>query len=358
MANYVKKVTRIGKTARIVFATWNNIVISFIFDTVKGVPVIKDSKKRKEIDTNKTGWKDLIEHIALVMMNPKLIQSENLYSEINKYIELRDKNKINRNIRPSYINLIEYRWLQILKKTGINILTGGFFNIFRFSNGKKIPQKIDGINSAIKMQRSIIRKYEIDKNKKGEIEQLETIDDVFGFVNSKLSNWKTLGKKDKDRIQKDLIWAMLRLEKCTNKNKKAAKDQLEKASLFEDALNRINPDMIAARNVSALLNICKRIQEVHIIKPIIILRKQVLLAEKKRQQKQLARTKAILIGLLRNTIFEKNVIKKYEIKPINNRIDNSINELQTVWSFPYSWQAKKTTFYLIEMKKAVYKKKC
>lgn len=351
MANYINKVVRIGKVARMVIATFNQETIPFAFDTVNGKPARLDKKKKNKPIAPEADWKQIINQVFAILANEKIITSENVLKDLEAYENGRKKQI--RSVK-SFSKIIEFKWLMILKSAGIFHLTDGFIKIFRWENGKKIPQIIKGINSAIGMQDYVVEKYEIDVQA-SETKKLQSIEETLEFIKLNLANWEKLNKAGREKTKREIIWATLQLEKSRNVHKKTAKEKLKTSAEIKDAKNRINPGATAAKNLSAISSVIKRLEQIDAIEIIINLRKEMLILEKKRQIENLERVKAILHGLFRNKIFSVGKIEPYEIAPVCKKITQAVGRLNTIWSFPYGWQAEKTKEFLLKAEEAIKK---
>lgn len=278
----------------------------------------------------------------------------------------------NRPISLEQIPLEERQWYENMRGAGVRVLTDGFLEISRWDNTgrnfakpKLVKQKVDGINSAIRMQDHILHGYRShDKGPDNEYSKIESIQEVIEYANDLLNKWGTANQETKQDMQWQLADVVLQLEKCRNEFKLEVKDQAEAVMSLKDSRNRENPSALAARTVAALNNLSKRINEMHLIMPQMALRKEVLLLEKRRVEGVLRKADARLSGVLHHAVFSKNAkkapesrIRDYEIGELDNKIGQTLHLLGTVYVTPYFQRAEQVKFVLTTTKKSFKSKK-
>lgn len=266
----------------------------------------------------------------------------------------------------------ERKWCENMQNFGIRILRDGFVEISRWEKtGKhtespmRVRQKIDGINSAIRMQDSILEVYRSEeKNRVGEFLKLESIQEVIERANELLTSWRMAKPEEKKELQIQLADVVLQLENCRNEFKVAVKDQSEKVMGLKDSLDRENPGALAARTVAALNSLAKRMNEMQLIMPIIALRKELLILEKRRSNGAINRSSAYLTGILRHSVFHDHPTKspdsrinKNEVAELDKRIGKALHLLGTVHALPYSQQAERARFSLMNKAKKYFSSK-
>ncbi len=262
------------------------------------------------------------------------------------------RNMYNPPIRWQYVSDQEKHWLDSFSKAGIKILTQGWLEIKRWHKGEIIWQKVYGLNSAIRMQQDhILDQYQLGKD--SELDQLESIESVLYRANQLLTAWINATDKEKQSLQKKLAQVVLQLEYCRNEFKIQVRDQIEKTISFRDSLNRLNPAAMASRTITALGKLAKRFNELRAIMPIIALRKQFLVLEKRRLDQITSQTARTILRISRHPAFVGKPIAEYEQISIRAEINRSIDFLASVWLSPYWEQAGRTRHYLFEAKKLV-----
>ncbi len=250
-----------------------------------------------------------------------------------------------------YGTIQERHWLDSFNKAGIKILTQGWLEIKRWHNGEIIWQKIYGLNSAIRMQDHILDQYQLGRD--SELSQLESIESVLYRANQLLTAWIRATDKEKQNLQKKLAQVVLQLENCRNEFKIQARDQIEKTISFRDSLNRLNPAAMASRTIIALGKLAKRFDELRAIMPIIALRKQLLIFEKRRLGQVTSQTARAILRISRHPAFVGEPMVEYERKIIRAEINRCIDLLASAWLSPYWEQAGQARYYLTEAKKLV-----
>lgn len=288
--------------------------------------------------------------------NPKTKKNKTPSEVAHQIIKERKSRSIwTRNLSPE-----ERVWLDNLRAMGIQILNDGFLEIIRWDSneGTKIPirQKIDGINSAIRMQDYILEKYGLQRSRGGgEIEQLESIQKIIEKANQLLNNWKRSTPREREKIQQELANIVLQLEYCRNEFKIETRDQIDEVVGLKDSRDRENPMALAARTIAALNNLDRRLTEIRAIKPRIALRREILIFEKRRQQNYIKRAIGKIGFLIHHQIFGKSAnsnperfIEDYEIRFFNKSIREIIFNLEKVSILPYKQQAEQAKFFLLQ----------
>jgi hypothetical protein len=283
------------------------------------------------------------------------------------------KKEKSRAINIDHLPKNEKEWYENLREAGITVLSDGFMEIPRwdntgenFNSPKKIIQKVDGINSAIRMQDHIITQYRIGSpEKESEMTQLESIQEVIESANDILTRWKKAPAREKESLKLQLATVILQLENCKNEYKVRTKDHAEKTMSLKDSLGRENPGALAARTVAALNNLAKRINEVQLIEPIMALRKENLILEKNRIGYNIRKSKAILNGIIHHSVFSTNReksdeprIRENEVEILDRKIGQALHHLDSIRVLPYSQQSEQARFFLMyETKKSFSSRK-
>ena len=266
----------------------------------------------------------------------------------------------------------ERKWCENMQNFGIRILQDGFVEVPRWEKSGKhaespmrVRQKVDGINSAIRMQDNILDIYRSDeKGPNSEFSKLESIQEVIEHANELLTSWRLAKPEEKKDLQIRLADVVLQLENCRNEFKVAVKDQSEKVIGLKDSLDRENPGALAARTVAALNSLAKRMNEMQLIMPIIALRKELLILEKRRSQGAVNKSSAYITGVLRHSVFYEHPTKspdsrinKNEVAELDKRIGRALYLLGTVHALPYSQQAEQARFSLMNNAKKYFSTK-
>ena len=285
--------------------------------------------------------------------------------------------EIIKNERSSPIDLSkmpqdERKWCENMQGFGIRILRDGFVEIPRWEKSRKhaedpmrVRQKVNGINSAIRMQDNILETYRSEEKEPiSEFSKLESIQEVIEHANELLTGWRMAKPEDKKGLQTQLADVVLQLENCRNEFKVAAKDQSEKVMELKDSLDRENPGALAARTVAALNSLAKRMNEMQLIMPIIALRKELLILEKRRSTGAINKSSAYLTGILRHSVFHDHPTKSpdsrindNEVAELDKRIGKTLHLLGTVHALPYSQQAEQAKFHLFNTAKKYFASK-
>lgn len=266
----------------------------------------------------------------------------------------------------------ERQWYENMRDAGIRILSDGFMEIPRWEKtGKhagspmRVRQKVDGINSAIRMQDNILEIYRSEeKSRASEFSKLESIQEVIEHTNELLTSWRMAEPEDKKDLQLQLANVVLQLEHCRNEFKVAVKDQSDKVMGLKDSLGRENPGALAARTVAALNNLAKRMNEMQLIMPIMALRKEVLILEKRRSTGALNTSAAYLSEVMHHSVFHDHPMKPpasrindNEVIKLDKKIGRALHLLETIHVLPYSIQAEQAKFQLINKAKRLFKSK-
>ena len=266
----------------------------------------------------------------------------------------------------------ERQWYENMRNSGIRVLSDGFMEIPRWEKGGKhaegpirVRQKVDGINSAIRMQDNILEIYRSEeKDRLSEFSKLESIQEVIEHANELLTSWRMAKPEDKKDLQMELASVVLQLEHCRNEFKVATIDQIEKVMELKDSLGRDNPGALAARTVAALNNLAKRMNEMQLIMPIMALRKEVLILEKRRANGAISKASAYLTGITRHSIFHEHPAKPSaerindnEVAILDKQIGKVIHLLDSIHVLPYSQQAEQAKFHLINTAKKLFASK-
>ncbi|MCX6762669.1 MAG: hypothetical protein NT093_02710 [Candidatus Moranbacteria bacterium] len=266
----------------------------------------------------------------------------------------------------------ERQWYENMQSAGIRILKDGFVEITRWEKTGKhagsplpIKQKIDGVNSAIRMQDNILGLYRSDeKSRNSEFSKLESIQEVVEHANDILTSWHSAKQEDKKDLQIQLADVVLQLEHCRNEFKVAVRDQSEAVLEMKDSLGRENPGALAARTVAALNDLSKRVNEMQLIMPIMALRKETLILEKRRSTGAISRSRAHITGITRHAVFHEDSTKSpasrindNEVAELDKRMGKTLHLLGTIHVLPYSQQAEQAKFILINKVKRLFSSK-
>lgn len=266
----------------------------------------------------------------------------------------------------------ERQWYENMQSAGIRILKDGFVEITRWEKTGKhaesplpIKQKIDGVNSAIRMQDHILGLYRSDeKSRNSEYSKLESIQEVIEHANDILTSWHAAKPEDKEDLQIQLADVVLQLEHCRNEFKVAAREQSSAVLEMKDSLGRENPGALAARTVAALNDLSKRVNEMQLIMPIMALRKETLILEKRRSTGAISRSRAHITGITRHAVFHEDSTKSpasrindNEVAELDKRMGKTLHLLETIHALPYSQQAEQAKFILINKVKRLFSSK-
>lgn len=255
----------------------------------------------------------------------------------------------------------ERKWYENMQTAGIRILKDGFLEISRWDNTGKhfnrpvlIKQKVDDINSAIRMQDHVLEKYRSDeKDKTSHFSQIESIQEVIEYANEILNAWNYAKPEEKEEMQIQLANVILQLENCRNEFMVVTRDQATAVFDRKDSLGRENPGALAARTVAALNNLTKRINEMQLIVPFIALRKESLILEKRRLNGTRHKSVAHLQGVLHHAVFKDNPkkppasrINANEVVELDRKIGKALYFLGSIHAAPYFQQAEQAKFYI------------
>jgi ElaB/YqjD/DUF883 family membrane-anchored ribosome-binding protein len=259
----------------------------------------------------------------------------------------------------------ERLWHRNMNSAGIRVLEDGYLEIPRWDKKGKDPEKpllikqtVEGLNTALRMQFHILDNYRLDrKSKASEFSQLENIQEVIEQANALLLEWSLAEEEEKKELQQQLASIVLRLEKCRNDLKINVKEQSEKVMLLKDSLDRENPGALAARTVGALESIRKRFNQMQLIMPIIAMRKELLILEKRRIEGTKNKAAGLLRRVSRHPVFNEKTkkppelgIKDHEVKKLYEVIEQTLDLLDTILVSPYLEQARQTKEAIKEIK--------
>ncbi len=266
----------------------------------------------------------------------------------------------------------EKMWYENMKSAGVRILSDGFLEISRWDNTGKhagnpvlIRQKVDGINSAIRMQDHILENYRFDKKEKPSVfSQIESIQEVIEHANELLNKWSKTKSEDKETMQMQLAHVILQLENCRNEFMVGTKDQAEAIIDLKDSLGRENPGAFAARTVAALNNLAKRINEMQLIMPSIAMRKESLVLEKRRIDGARRKSAGHLLTVLKHSVFNDNPKKSpdsrvnpNEVVEMNKKLGQALYLLDLIHTAPYFQQADQAKFQIFNKTKEYFSSK-
>lgn len=306
------------------------------------------------------------EKVDAHFLSPKTDKSRSKSEIAHKII----KEMPSKPVRFSAFSGEDLEWMKGLRKGGVRLLEDGFLEIKRWDktagqDPEKISQKVDGINSAIRMQDHILEQYGLQSSAKpGEVEQLESIQEIIDKADQLLNRWKMARSDEKEEIQTELAKIVLQLESCRNEFKVNVRDQAEEVVGLRDSRGRENPSALAARTVAALNNLEKRFGEMRIIKPRIAMRKELLVFEKKRSEMHIRRAASQVALVLHHTVFKDlpssgpaGRIQDYEMQYLDLAIGKALHHLQNIYVAPYKQQADQAEFVLLQNVKRFLKSK-
>ena len=269
------------------------------------------------------------------------------------------------------LSVEEKRWYKNIMASGIRFSNNGFVEISRWDNSsqktegkKRLWQKTDGLNSAIRMQDKILGRYRSDEKSKSEFSCLESIQEVIESANDLMLEWKEAKPEEKEALQHQLAEVVLQLERCRNEFKIEVKDQSEAVIKMKDSLDRDNPSALAARTVAASNSLAKRMDEMRSIMPVMAMRKEILVLEKRRTGRALKRAEGELTGILHHRLFSDNSqktpesrINDNEVGILDRKIGRALYFLGMVHTLPYSQQAEQARFCLMNKTKKFFRSK-
>lgn len=257
------------------------------------------------------------------------------------------------------------RWYQSMSDAGMRVLTNGFMDISRWEKDgprksvkhKLVRQKIDGLPSAIRMQDHILGLYREDTEERdSEHTKLESIEEIIAYANDLLNHWSEVDEVGKKELQQQLASVVLELERCRNEFKIEIKDRAEATMKLQDSRGRENPSALAARTVGALNSLTKRISEMQLIMPMVAMRKEMLVLEKRRVEKEMDKANSKLNLLLNHPIFKtddkrapESRLKEHETTALQLRVQQAVEFLNTIHVAPYYQQAEQAKFFLREI---------
>jgi len=259
----------------------------------------------------------------------------------------------------------EREWYENMRDTGIRVLKNGFIEVSRWDiagsgesrkKSRKIKrwQRVDGINSAIRMQDHILKQYHVGvEGNEGELSQLDSMQEVIENANDMLNQWNSASNNEKRNIQISLAELVLQLEKCRNEFKASIRERAGSVVGLKDSRDRENPFALAARTVGAINDLYKRMNELQIIIPTIALRKEILVLEKRRMSGNINKAAGHIQSLLRHPVFldkkfktPEQSIKDYEIPIMNRKIGQALHFIDSLRVLPYSQQAEQAKYFI------------
>lgn len=272
-------------------------------------------------------------------------EAEDINAEIEKYTA-KHKNvsraeamkEVLRQEEQAEINVGLHKWREHFLSAGIKFLNNGWVALsFWAERTKKKVKKWKGLTdifAAIRSQEHTINFYVAAD---GEQKKMFTIKEVLEQANTLLTAWLKATTEEKTDANKKLFTALKLLDGCRNEYKNQICDQLEIIIGFRDNLGRINPGAMAARTISAMGKLYKRLEEAEIIPAKAMLRKKMLEWEKERLD--------ILFNFCFNQInlfsrhqaFFGKGLNETQATVLDNKIKQTIELLNTVFSSPY-WE--------------------
>jgi ElaB/YqjD/DUF883 family membrane-anchored ribosome-binding protein len=257
-----------------------------------------------------------------------------------------------------------------ISKAGVRVLTSGQLEISRWDKPTKRAlkptvqlQRVDGINSAIRMQDNILALYrkenvkddhtsnEIEQPKKqDELTTLDSIQEVVEEANRVLLAWKDASPERKEELKYQLADVVLMLERCRNEFKVKVGERARVVMRGRDSRGRENPSALAATTVGALNDLQKRIDQIGVIAPKIAMRKELLVLEKRRSEKVLEKAGTRLNIIRNHQVFrtgKPGTISDHEVETLKKKTDEVVEMLQEVYVAPY-FQVKEQAKYFLE----------
>lgn len=257
----------------------------------------------------------------------------------------------------------ELAWLvQDLSQCGVTIKGSGRLEITRWDKAagqkpKLIRQTVKDIDSAIRMQDHIISGYLIgDMENQSELDKLESIELVITLANQVLLDWRQTEAGEKEKLQKQLAGVVLKLEKCRNEFKVAAREQTEEIIPLKDSLGRPNPGAFAARTIAALNNLTQRIKELNVIVPYVAMRKELLVLADRWLKSKFKQAAGVITLIARHRVFTGGPITQYEPKIMARKIDQAVLLLNNEVISPHYQLARKVKIELKSAKKLFQEK--
>ncbi len=244
----------------------------------------------------------------------------------------------------------EMQWLSTLADANILIVKGGWLQISRWKDGKKILQLIEGIDAAYRMQQHILDRYLMGR--RGEIAKINSLEDVVGQINLFLCNWAETKKQHrKNEVMNSIISVVLALERCQNFFKVDAHGQIEEVLFLEDGLQRENPGAMAAKTIASLNRLNDRRVEIEFIYPTIAFRKQILVLEIRRLQRRINKAKDKINFILR--IKPAKDAENIYVNKVVNFIKEVEKNLTTIWVSPFRERKIQACEQLIKARKII-----
>ena len=338
--NIIKEVTR-DASEQVVFAVVRNGENETLFWRNNG----SIERLGKEVSAK------TFNQIRAILFQKSRIQSADnaeLPEKTRDLIWLRRQRPVGRK----FLSAIDAARFDTLEKCGVIYLPGGWIRIRRWiKEGGVInhsPQHVPDLDASIRMQTHILERYRgQNSNPAGEFGELEKFDDIIREANRMLTRWKNAAKKERMEIADRLTKVVLRLEKCRNDFKTAIHGQLSEVISLADSLGRPNPGALAARTVAALNDLAGRFQEMRIIMPIIALRHELLIFEKKWFEGQAKQISITVRNLLRQIYHQPG-----RSGELDNRFGRILHFTGFLWPSPYYERAKSANDYLLAGKKA------
>jgi hypothetical protein len=251
-------------------------------------------------------------------------------------------------------------WLRNMSIAGVKVLEDGYIEVRRWDNTgkhfgkpKRMLQRIDDINAAIRMQEHVLEGYVTRVEKKGgqkedESDRLDSIEEVIEEANTLFLEWKFAKPEEKEEMKQRLARVILTLEKCRNEFKVRTKEQAKSVLRMKDSRGRNNPSALAARTVAALNNLQMRLQEIQDIAPKVALRKELLVLEKRRNEKLCFKAVAKLRFILRHVFFSRNspVLRDADVTGLTGKVKEAKELLREVIVEPYKSRRNQALFFI------------
>lgn len=256
-----------------------------------------------------------------------------------------------RSVNRRFLAAVDNKRFDTLDKCGVRYLRQGWIRVNRFitENGvvRPSPLHVPDIDAAIRMEGHILDYYGGTENKPGEFAELTTFDAVIRTANNLLVVYKNSSIAKREVINEQLVRVILRLEHCRNDEKVEVFEQLREVAAFEDSLGRVNPGAFAARTVAALNRLASRFQEMRIIQPIIALRRELLIFEKRSfeyQEKQ--------VGIMLRNLIHRIYNDSGAVKNLEGNFGRILYFTGFLWPSPFYERGKWADAHLLAGKKA------
>ncbi len=308
------------------------------------------------------------DHNKALILNDKLEE----FREAHPRSKRPDQEIVDGMVKDDARNLFPYKhfspdtqeWLRNLSISGIKVLEDGYLEVRKWDNTgrhfgrpRRMFQRVDDIDAGIRMQDHILEGYITRKDSKkdnkekareDESVRLDSIEEVIEEANSLFLAWKFAKQEDKEEVKQRLAQVILTLEKCRNEFKVRTKRQAQAVLRMKDSRGRDNPSALALRTVTALNNLQMRLQEIQDIAPKVALRKELLVLEKRRNEKLCFKAVAKLRFILRHVFFGKSPksLRDSDATGLLGKVGEAKEALREVIISPYRERRNQVLFFL------------